>query len=618
MPRTKKTLLPKNLLQYEVYEEDTSVNSDYFNILNLPQVFTGGRNSFYLDGSDYLKSGTSLLIEILDVNGNTIYFTPKVNYVEGTAILVSIEIYDSTPTGLCTLTIMGQIERTIDGYGIPDEWKDTYNVRWTKKIMVDPTIVNRSQIRFNAVPELVVKEQQFYNIATSSFTSESLRFTASLSPIYESSDQSGYLITAQSPTSFSAALLGGVITGSITISSSVGNSIESASINLFIDDILNSTTSFATSARIITDKNRIIDSLYLRSGSYTTQVISTSDVISSSAVWTYNKLSNVGTTVPISYADIRITNLSTLSGEIYKTRIYARPAITTGEYKLVADTQLIISDLLVTESVPVSSSIGYVSVGDFFAYPTASKAWYTNILTLSAQDNSVSYPTSGSIFYYSSSISESRYDIRVSSTTSLDSMFADIPVDTTVQQFTGSVSQSGYFIGTRNSLVLTPTTEYTLQLDSYYKNTSGSSTLTGNTPRVDIYIIGVNGTRIIDDNPLGQLVGQLVIPTGASQKRFQQTQFNFTPQLVTPGQVGLRFVVTNGFWNFSNIYLTPAYDNLFSPDEVKLLIPNTEFYNQYLQYKVEFFDINNNSTSVSVESIPAFFTGSSIDLGNII
>ncbi len=56
-------------------------------------------------------------------------------------------------------------------------------------------------------------------------------------------------------------------------------------------------------------------------------------------------------------------------------------------------------------------------------------------------------------------------------------------------------------------------------------------------------------------------------------------------------------------------------NELFSPDEATILIPNTEYHNEYLQHKIEFFDINNNSTNLSVVSIPTFFTGSNIDLG---
>jgi hypothetical protein len=81
--------------------------------------------------------------------------------------------------------------------------------------------------------------------------------------------------------------------------------------------------------------------------------------------------------------------------------------------------------------------------------------------------------------------------------------------------------------------------------------------------------------------------------------------------------VGIRFVVSNGFWYFSEISIKPASDRLFAPDEAQILIPNTEYYNELLQHKIEFFDINSNSTDLFIESIPTFFTGSNIDLGTL-
>lgn len=616
MPRTKKTLLPKNLLDYEVYEEDTSANSQYFGVLNLPQVFTGGRNSFYLDGSDYLKNGSSLIIEILDVNNNTVYFSARTDYVEGTAVLVSIEVYDTTPIGIGKLIIMGEIDQTIDGFGIPDEWQNTYNTRWIKNIMIEPRLNNKSPIKFKNSPEVIATEKQFYNIATSSITTENLYFSASFKPLYENLEHIGYLIEAQAPTTFSAELLNGIITGSVNISSSLANSTETASINIFVDEILNYTTSFATNASIKTDKNTLIEKIYLESGSYSSSVLSTGDdIISSSVVWTYKKFNNIGKTVPISYADLRITNLSTLSGEIYKAKIYAKPASVTGEYKLVADTPLVISELLVTESS--TQSIGFTPIGDFAKYPSASTAWYASELTQSSDSNQSIYPVSGSPEYYVP-IQPTNINVNVSSKVLLDSMMAEVQVDNASQKFSGSVSQSGYFIGTIQPVELVPTTEYTLQLDAYYKKESGSVSLTGNTAKVDIYIIGASGSRLIDEDPLGQKIGTLSEITGQLQRYFKDVQLNFTPQLIEQGPVGLRLVVSNGFWNFANVSIVPSSDTRFSPDESTLLIPNTEFHNQFLQYKVEFFDINNNSVSVIAESVPSFFTGSSIDLGNII
>ena len=45
MAKTRKTLQLKNLAKYDVLIQDTSPTSAYFQVTNLPQSFTGGRNS---------------------------------------------------------------------------------------------------------------------------------------------------------------------------------------------------------------------------------------------------------------------------------------------------------------------------------------------------------------------------------------------------------------------------------------------------------------------------------------------------------------------------------------------------------------------------------------------
>jgi hypothetical protein len=51
-------------------------NSEYFRITEFKDTFTGGKNGFLIEGSPLLKETTEVKIEILDVEGNPIYFEP--------------------------------------------------------------------------------------------------------------------------------------------------------------------------------------------------------------------------------------------------------------------------------------------------------------------------------------------------------------------------------------------------------------------------------------------------------------------------------------------------------------------------------------------------------------
>lgn len=602
MPKTKKTIQLRNLAKYDVLIEDTNPTSTYFQVTNLPSQLTGGRNSFLLAGSSALKPGSNVQIEILDANGNTIYQNPIQKYTEGNSRLVSIEITDTTVPGFATIIILGQALVMPNGKPIPPDWQNTYNVRWSTRILVEPNMRNSSPLILQNTPSILSEEKRLYSVSTSSYTSSSVAFTASLNPLLYSSLQIGYLIKAEAPTSFSADYLGGYITGALLVDN------ISASLYVPITDILNDSTAFSTGYLIKTQNGKIIDKLYLQSGSYNTPLFGTQSTIQTTANIVYSKLDITNIHIPVSYAKLRVTNLNTVSGEIFKTRVYSKVTTNISDYKLVADSPTITSELLVSSSIR-----GDLEIGNFNVLPSASASWYADRLETSS--NAI-YPISGSAAYYDSSIELTPFTMSVSDNVLLRSVRAEIPIFNN-EKYEGYVSASGYFIGNKKSVILFPTSEYTLQFDAFYKKSSGSANLIGVSPQLDIYLIGVEGTKVIDNNPLGQKLGTVKVVPNTETQWFQKQQFNFTPALATNGNTGIRFVISNGFWYFSNISLKPASDNLFSPDEVQLLVPNTEYFNEYLQHKIEFFDINNNSTNVSVISTPTFFTGSNIDLGTL-
>lgn len=627
MPKTKKYLQNRKLAAYDVYIQDTSETSDYFQISNLPSVFTGGRNSFLVAGSQLLENQSQVLIEILDSKGNTIYQTPVASYKEGDSKLVSVEIYNDTPIGFATIIIMGKARITKNGLPIPEEWKNTYNVRWVKRILVDPNIKNHSPIRFLNPPQVSLEENRFYSVGSSTYDEFSAEFTASLTPIVFSSIQSGYAINAIAPTTFSADYYNGKITGSLEINGTT------RTINLPLSNILNKTTAYANNTMIQSPVDsagfiRKLSKLY--SGSFTENIFGTTYGVTSSALLKYSVLNTPLTKVPVSYANLRVNNMKTVSGEIYKVRVYNRVATNLSNYKLVGDILVRTSDILTTASLR-----GNTPIGNLRETPSASANWYAG--GLSKDNTSILYPiyrVSGSARYYNPQNTTNTFAITASNDVLMSSFHAHVPVTATSPLdlssgytssiFDGTAGDTGYFVGTTQYYRMFPSTEYTLTMDAYYRRASGSHSLVGSGSKVDIYLVSSGSvTRIIDKNPLGQKIGELCKElckdcTGNSDATwYQSKQFNFTPQLPRDADVGLRFVVSNGFWDFSNISIKPATDEQFAPDEVQILIPNTDFYNEYLEYKVEFFDINSNSANVVAISVPTFFTGSVTDLGTL-
>lgn len=158
MPRTHKIILKQNLYKYRVYVEDTAQDSEYFQLSEVPDVLSGGKSAFLINGSDFLKATTNVLVEILDVEGNPIFNFPIRDYAEGLARLISVEVYETTPKGYAFMTILGELTHTSDGRPVPDEWKGKYNVKYTHRFLVDPALPNTNIVRLYKRPTYTARE----------------------------------------------------------------------------------------------------------------------------------------------------------------------------------------------------------------------------------------------------------------------------------------------------------------------------------------------------------------------------------------------------------------------------------------------------------------------------
>ena len=134
----------QNLTNFQVFENDDLQNSEYFRITELSESLTGGKNGFLIEGSVHLRESTEVKIEILDVEGNPIYFEPGdgvPEYYEGNSKLISVHVYDDTPIGIGKITVLGELKTYIGDnnatINIPGEWKKTYNVKWERSIQVN-------------------------------------------------------------------------------------------------------------------------------------------------------------------------------------------------------------------------------------------------------------------------------------------------------------------------------------------------------------------------------------------------------------------------------------------------------------------------------------------------
>jgi len=153
-----------------IIRDDNPFSDDYFNIVEFPTVFTAGKNLFKIKANaNTLVRDSKVHIEILDFNGDAIYYE-VVQYaeVDGTRV-IAIWIYPDTPPGAARVFVGGRArlnpvtgETYSFSYDVnaPDYY-NLPNVLWSRAISVAPSQLNNTEIiyRDGYFPRIQLKER---------------------------------------------------------------------------------------------------------------------------------------------------------------------------------------------------------------------------------------------------------------------------------------------------------------------------------------------------------------------------------------------------------------------------------------------------------------------------
>jgi hypothetical protein len=603
MARIRRSIQPLDLFKYDVLIEEKGMRSDYFKITQFDGYFYGGRNAFLVAGSGVFKSNSKILVEVLHRNNETVYSAPVSSFVEGNSRLIEVEIYNDTPIGPGKIILLGSVDTYLDGTPVPDEWKGKYNIRWITDVVISPLVKNKTPIRFEKTPSLFVSEK-FYAAPSSSQYTETISFPVDvqLSPKYFNVFPNGYLLKLTGPSEnlvFKSDYIGGRLTGSFSFIGSTG--IQNAQVNLPINKIYNENVAESEGSLIYTDKNTLITSLFLSSsGNYTSNINSEfASTVSSSLNLVYSKLETAFTGSGLSFAEIRIVDLETISGEINSVRLSFKNSTNPGEYVLLGDVNTGVRELFAIDS---GSSV--VNTGDFTKI-ALQDYWYAATMSLAKNDEVPTIPS----YYLSSSLVQN--DLLYKNNSDIIDAVSATPSIVN----NNFIDNKSYFIGTRNLnfATLFPRSEYTLAFDAFASITSGSESLNQNDYSMEVYLVPQEGTnsKILTTDPRGQFLGTVTPSATFKKQNFERVELNFVPKIQSSGKYGLRFVVYGGHWSISNVSVKVAEEPFFSPDEINVLVPIQNTEQDILTFKAEFLDINNNTAGVSVVSIPTYFTGSS-------
>lgn len=553
----KKTLFAENLEKFNVLVQDTEPDSRYFKITELPDVFTGGKNGFLIQGSPELVSDTIIKIEIKDALGNVIYHEPGEGipeYYEGTSKVVAVYIYPDTAFGPCTITILGELKEYIDSNGlltpVPINWEGQYNVKWQKQINVNPALPNTSKIRFYRRPKIDITESilPVYNRTVFSRTISGSINATPINPI-SGSDYRLFKGILQYELSATASVFSQSMEGEIITISGLDGSYT------------------PTITDVTTDKKAFVNVPYYVTSSLAPNYYAVAGFTDKQFTLTFDESENLSNSnVSSSFATIKITDLESFTGDPARIKVYASSRQDLGDYQLLEDIQIESTEVFLAREFENQLN---VRTG-VFTTSIINNFWRTENLTTTV-------------------------------TATLDN--SALLKSVKLLPATDVSSSVGLFkFYNSGSIDFVKNTEYQLDFTPLLVSASFYG-------RIEIYGSGSAFANTNSTNDYGKLIGYLEAPS--LFRKYDKQQFNFKSD--NDGTGNISFVVKGGVWQLANISLRAAHESAFAPNEVTLIadVP-TKINNETFDFRFEIYDLNNNYVPVLLEKTFTFTGGNDI------
>lgn len=550
-----------NLENIKVDITDTDPNSTYFGVSEISTIFTSGKNSLSINGSNLLMDGSDILIEILDYDNDPLYVEVgrsygKTIYRDGVSIVFSVHVYSDTPKGTGTIYIAGT---DINGS----------TVRWSKKIEINPTILNTSKVRFYNNPTFTV--DPFINITSQYSTSstQESQYTGTFfgTPINPpKNSRIDYFDSTRQETKYQINLL----TGSPFSSSMIGNEISfGTGLSANITDVLNNTS-------IIIDKPFLDGKL----------VVSTSSTYS--IVHTPYKTYQGETNKKIGTAEVIFKNIETFTGNVYRYKIYRSSLNAPYDAELVSDGFFYGNELLNDSESPRRSTS---NLGSVDSHQQLIKYWKSVGSISMSQDSSIiidGIKMSGMMSNQNSNKS-SYIMAKLSGSNSNYIPYDETDFTTYDNRTAGGSSYKTNFIRMYENV------EYELTANVYCEKSSDSVD-----SKIQFYITSSMPSIISHKNydGYGLLIGSCSYNStekfNGNKKNFGTIKNNFTINKDLNGT--LVMVPSNGDYTVSNISIKPYTDFSFNPQTFTIRVPfDAKTENEGFNITCELFDINQNS-----------------------
>ena len=546
----------KGLDTFDVFFTDTSLTSpDVFQITEFPSRLTAGKNLIKLKGHPTnLRIGSYLNIEILDFNGDPIYYE-VVNYIdEDKSRIIAIYVYDETSPGTATITLLGELNE-INGQPVPQEWEGRSNVRWSRTVEVNPTISNDSEIIFETLPSASLTEQVGVQLDRTypnnqqfpTYTTGTVRyFSYNNTPAFEIS---GGLFTQE------------MEGGTITVSSPVnpiptpqytpGTSTYQTTVRKVLSDTL----------MLLDDNFRVASSQSIFTHTYT-QFDYSSFSITYEADPVYTPTQNSE-----SFANISLFGLRPATGDVSRIKIFLNGNGSIGTWEQINDIELEETELFIDET----NVFPDFEIGLFTSQSVIDTYWESN--------------------YYSGFI-----ELSAPTLTWTSSSMANA-----VQVITGSSGgitayNQVYTFQTKPAYAATFVSEssYKITIDAIGTRSAVSG---NNNPKLSVFLSGsafpFDDTDILNQElptKLGVRVGELEVTSNS--QRFDDTVFEF--EAPNAGTASLIFVIESGEWTFSDIRTTTDNDPGYTPaySKIRTEIPTKHKSSNQYRFRIDYFNVD--------------------------
>lgn len=544
----KKQSLYQGLDQFEALIQDTSADSPtYFRLKDVPELLTGGKNLIKIRlNNNFLKIGSDIKIEVLDFNGNPIYteFT-KCTGKDGESHVVSFYVYDDTPPGPATIYIVGVAATYPDGRSVEKEYSDSYNIKWSKTLLVAPDKRNSTEILFDPekLPSASIQE------VVSPYLNRT--FPTGNENVVFNTGQVKYQLLQGKPTlllegaQFSSSMVDGTLT--VTAPNNPQPSPQEGTVN--------NATYTTTVKKVLNTNNVLLASPYtvdLNNSSVKQHTYNSFDA--SSYTLSYKDTPTfVATQNSMSYAQITLNDIEPATGDVYRVKTFRKSPGVVSTWQLVDDNILESSEMLVDNTaLNINKRTGLFEDASIV----------NNYWNIDNTDNSISPVPSRS--FVTTPLNNS---LKVNTT--------EIPDNETIR------------LVSTQSLDFYEKGDYVLQFDAYTEQT-------GSTSKVNIYLSGsafnYDGTKKISGKKIGFLNPQ------SETTRYDDYQIQFEAD--SDGKGTVIFEIEKGTWYFSEISLKSGEETGFNPNSTTIVVPiETQMLNDKLNFKFEYFDYENNQAS---------------------